>query len=152
MKSCVTCCWRIRATWRVDSAGAECPGRPRAVIRGNTGHEMSERFVPFWHRYAGQVRLEANMIMTTQKPNGISHQHVEERKSLLILANTQLPEKPCWFEAVHLQFFHAASAGVARSPCGVSPGSFCHWVESRGFDANHLGALSDAVATATTIR
>jgi hypothetical protein len=41
--------------------------------------------------------------------------------------------------------------GLARSPCGVQPGSFGHQVESRDFDANGLDELSDGTAAATTI-
>jgi DNA-binding CsgD family transcriptional regulator len=30
------------------------------LFAGTPGHDLTGRFVPFWHRYGGQVRLEAN--------------------------------------------------------------------------------------------
>ena len=32
-----------------------------AMFAGAPGHDQSGRFVPFWHRYGGRIRLEANI-------------------------------------------------------------------------------------------
>ena len=31
------------------------------MFAGAPGHDQSGRFVPFWHRYGGRIRLEANI-------------------------------------------------------------------------------------------
>jgi DNA-binding CsgD family transcriptional regulator len=50
---------RLLGVWTVWEPNA-FDGRDR-LYAGSPGHDMSGRFVPFWHRYGGQVRLEANI-------------------------------------------------------------------------------------------
>jgi DNA-binding CsgD family transcriptional regulator len=50
---------RLLGVWTVWEPNA-LDGHDR-LYAGTPGHDMSGRFVPFWHRYGGQVRLEANI-------------------------------------------------------------------------------------------
>ena len=50
---------RLLGVWTVWEPNA-LDGRDR-LYAGTSGHDMSGRFVPFWHRYGGQIRLEANI-------------------------------------------------------------------------------------------
>jgi DNA-binding CsgD family transcriptional regulator len=50
---------RLLGVWTVWEPNA-LDGRDR-LYAGTSGHDMSGRFVPFWHRSEGQVRLEANI-------------------------------------------------------------------------------------------
>jgi hypothetical protein len=52
----------------------------------------------------------------------------------------------CGEYAVPAKF--SVHGGVARSPCGVRPGSLGHRIASRDFDANDLSELPDGAATA----
>ena len=49
----------LLGVWTVWEPNA-LDGRDR-LYAGTPGHDMSGRFVPFWHRYGGKVRLEANI-------------------------------------------------------------------------------------------
>ena len=96
----------LAPAWGVDSLGAECTGRlcDRLYV-GTPGHDMSGRFVPFWHRYGGQVRLEANIDYDKPESELVFRtRHGEERKSSSIRTNIQSRGKPCSFQAVQLQF------------------------------------------------
>ena len=50
---------RLLGVWTVWEPNA-LDGRDR-LYAGTPGHDMSGRFVPFWHRSGGQVRLEASI-------------------------------------------------------------------------------------------
>jgi DNA-binding CsgD family transcriptional regulator len=50
---------RLFGVWTVWEPNA-LDGRDR-LFAGAPGHDLSGRFVPFWHRYGGQVRLEASI-------------------------------------------------------------------------------------------
>jgi DNA-binding CsgD family transcriptional regulator len=50
---------RLLGVWTVWEPDA-LDGRDR-FYAGAAGHDMSGRFVPFWHRYGGEIRLEANI-------------------------------------------------------------------------------------------
>ena len=50
---------RLLGVWTVWEPNA-LDGRDRLYV-GTPGHDMSGRFVPFWHRSGGQVRLEASI-------------------------------------------------------------------------------------------
>lgn len=49
----------LLGVWTVWEPNA-LDGRDRSYA-GAAGHDMSGRFVPFWHRYGGEIRLEANI-------------------------------------------------------------------------------------------
>ncbi|HEY5706958.1 MAG TPA: LuxR C-terminal-related transcriptional regulator [Terrimicrobiaceae bacterium] len=49
----------LLGVWTVWEPNA-LDGRDGAFA-GTPGHDQSGRFVPFWHRYGGQIRLEANI-------------------------------------------------------------------------------------------
>ena len=50
---------RLLGVWTVWEPNA-LDGRDR-LYAGTSGHDTTGRFVPFWHRYGGQIRLEANI-------------------------------------------------------------------------------------------
>jgi DNA-binding CsgD family transcriptional regulator len=50
---------RLLGVWTVWEPNA-LDGSDR-LYAGTPGHDLSGRFVPFWHRYGGQIRLEANI-------------------------------------------------------------------------------------------
>jgi DNA-binding CsgD family transcriptional regulator len=49
----------LLGVWTVWEPNA-LDGRDK-IYAGAPGHDMSGRFVPFWHRYGGEIRLEANI-------------------------------------------------------------------------------------------
>jgi DNA-binding CsgD family transcriptional regulator len=57
---------RLLGVWTVWEPNA-LDGRDR-LFAGTAGHDLSGRFVPFWHRYGGQVRLEASIDYDNPQP------------------------------------------------------------------------------------
>ena len=85
-------------------AGTLCADAP--------GHDQSGRFVPFWHRYGGQIRLEANIDY--DKPGADWYFAPTRRRAEVLIDpyEDRSRENPFSFPARRRRFFIEESAGL----------------------------------------